>query len=190
MISVKIFYSRRKEYNQHEPSQFHSRDATDGICTCIRMFGIAVNKAQQLSLAMEILAKGKKKKENQSERKFKWFELQYFIARDTWWKMGIDFCCHHCWRNGRKQTYISRMDYDEGLNCNFLFEKWRLLTKDFAQFDTWSVCTLSTSDSGWWTAFIKGSEIKLKSQVIRFHCVDIAFQQSIRINIDSAIRPI
>ena len=83
MISVKIFYSRRKEYNQHEPSQFHSRDATDGICTCIRMFGIAVNKAQQLSLAMEILAKGKKKKENQSERKFKWFELQYFIARDT-----------------------------------------------------------------------------------------------------------
>ena len=83
MISVKNFYSRRKEYNQHEPSQFHSRDATDGICTCIRMFGIAVNKAQQLSLAMEILAKGKKKKENQSERKFKWFELQYFIARDT-----------------------------------------------------------------------------------------------------------
>ena len=83
MISVKIFYSRRKEYNQHEPSQFHSRDATDGICTCIRMFGIAVNKAQQLSLAMEILAKGKKRKENQSERKFKWFELQYFIARDT-----------------------------------------------------------------------------------------------------------
>ena len=62
MISVKNFYSRRKEYNQHEPSQFHSRDATDGICTCIRMFGIAVNKAQQLSLAMEILAKGKKKK--------------------------------------------------------------------------------------------------------------------------------
>ena len=62
MISVKFFYSRRKEYNQHEPSQFHCRDATDGICTCIRMFGIAVNKAQQLSLAMEILAKGKKKK--------------------------------------------------------------------------------------------------------------------------------
>ena len=84
MISVKTFYSRRKEYNQHEPSQFHSRDATDGICTCIRMFGIAVNKAQQLSLAMEILAKGKKKeRKNQSERKFKWFELQYFIARDT-----------------------------------------------------------------------------------------------------------
>ena len=81
-FSEKIF-PRRKEYNQHEPSQFHSRDATDGICTCIRMFGIAVNKAQQLSLAMEILAKGKKKKENQSERKFKWFELQYFIARDT-----------------------------------------------------------------------------------------------------------
>ena len=48
------------------------------------MFGIAVNKAQQLSLAMEILAKGKKKeRKNQSERKFKWFELQYFIARDT-----------------------------------------------------------------------------------------------------------